>query len=214
MRMEPRTFLISSATMRMRPKSASAVVGLRRLPRPTKRGRVADDQAGVAEADEGDEEADAAGDGGVELVGNGAQDHLADAAGGEREKDDAGEKDRAEGGLPGDVHLEADGVGEVGVEAHAGRERDGIARDDAHQDGAEGRGEAGGGGDGGEGHAGRRKDGRIDEHDVGHGEERGDAGEDLGAPVGSQMGKFKVGFQALEHRRVLLENHTMRVNAK
>ena len=77
-------------------------------------------------------------------------------AGGEREKDDAGEKDRAQSGLPGNVHLEADGVGEVGVEAHAGGERDGIARDDAHQDGAEGRREAGGGGDGGQRHSGMR----------------------------------------------------------
>ncbi len=36
MRMEPRTFLTSRATMRMRPKRASAVVGLRMLPRPTR----------------------------------------------------------------------------------------------------------------------------------------------------------------------------------
>ena len=40
---------------------------------------IGDDKAGVAKADEGDEEADAAGHGGVELVGNGAQNHLADA---------------------------------------------------------------------------------------------------------------------------------------
>ena len=85
---------------------------------------------------------------------DGAENHLADAGAGEGEKDDAGDEDRAEGGLPGDVHLEADGVGEVGVEAHAGRERNGIARDDAHEDGAECRGKAGGGGDGGQGHAG------------------------------------------------------------
>ena len=84
MRMEPRApFLTSSVTMRMRPKSASAVVGLRMLPRPTRVFGVAHDEAGVAEADEGDEEADAAGDGGVELVGNGAQNHLADAGGGD-----------------------------------------------------------------------------------------------------------------------------------
>ena len=38
---------------------------------------IANDEARVLEADEGDEEADAAGDGGVELVRNGAQDHLA-----------------------------------------------------------------------------------------------------------------------------------------
>ena len=90
--------------------------------------RVAHHQARVAEADEGDEEADAAGHRGVKLVGNGAQNHLPDARRGEREKEDAGEKDRSQGRLPGDVHLDADGVGEVGVEAHAGGQRDGIAR--------------------------------------------------------------------------------------
>ena len=79
-------FSASRATMRMRPKSASAVVGLRMLPRPTRVSGSRDDQAGVLKADEGDEEADAAGHGGVELVGNGAQDHLADAGGGEARK--------------------------------------------------------------------------------------------------------------------------------
>jgi hypothetical protein len=195
MRMEPRTFLTSSATMRMRPKQGERGGGIAQVAEADQGFGIADDEAGVAKADEGDEEADAAGDGGVKLVGDGAENHLADAGGGEREKDDAGEKDRAEGGLPGDVHLEADGVGEVGVEAHAGRERDGIAGDDAHEDGAEGGREAGGGGDGGQGHAGSREDGRVDQDDVGHGQERGDAGQDLGAPVGAQAGEFKVGFE-------------------
>ena len=45
-------------------------------------------------------------------------------------------------------------VGEVGVEAHSGRERDGVAGEGSHQDAAEGRGEAGGGDDRGERHAG------------------------------------------------------------
>src|ERR1035438_10787339 len=96
----------------------------------------------VAKTDESNEEADAAGGGGVELVRNGVENHLADAGGGKCDEDDAGKEDCTEGGLPGDVHLEADGVGEVGVEAHAGRERDGITRDDAHKDGAEGGREA------------------------------------------------------------------------
>ena len=43
------------------------------------------------------------------------------------EEGDAGEEDGAERGLPGDAHAFDDGVREVGVEAHAGRERDGIA---------------------------------------------------------------------------------------
>ena len=85
-------------------------------------GVAADDDAGVDQADEGDEEADASGDGGVELVRDGADQALADASDGEQEEEDAGEEDGAEGGLPGDVHALDDGVGEVGVEAHAGGE--------------------------------------------------------------------------------------------
>ena len=100
--------------------------------------RVADDEARMLKADEGDEDANTAGDGRIELVGNGVENHLPDAGGGERKKDDAGEEDSAEGGLPGDVHLDTDRVGEIGVEAHARGEGDGVTGDDAHQDGAEG----------------------------------------------------------------------------
>jgi len=169
--------------------------------------RIGDDETGVAEADEGDEQADAAGHGRVELMGNGAQNHLADAGGGEGEEDDSRKKNRAQRCLPGDVHLKADGVSEVGVEAHAGGERNGIAGDDAHEDGTEGGRQAGGGGDRCKGHAGGREDGRVDQDNVSHGQEGGDAGQDLGTPVGPQASEFKIGFNLLEHRRVLLEEH-------
>ena len=123
---------------------------------------------------------------------------LADAAEGEQEEDDAGDEDGAEGGLPGHAHALDDGVGEVGVEAHAGREGERIVGERAHQDGAEGRAEAGRGGDGGEGHAGLREDGGVDEDDVGHRDEGGEAGEDLGAPGGLVLGEFEVGFCAFD----------------
>ena len=89
-------------------------------------GGAGDDDAGVAEADEGDEEADAPGDGGMELVRDGGDQALADAGEGEDEEDDAGEEDGAEGGLPRHAHAFDHGVGEVGVESHAGGEREGI----------------------------------------------------------------------------------------
>jgi hypothetical protein len=85
-----------------------------------------DDDAGVAEADEGDEESDAAADGSVELMRDSGDETLADSGEGEREEDGSGEKDSAEGGLPGDAHAFDDGIGEVGVEPHAGREGQGI----------------------------------------------------------------------------------------
>ncbi len=193
--------------MRISPNNASAVVGILDVPEADQRVGIAHHQARMLKADERDEEANAAGHGSVQLVRNSAQDHLADARSGERQEDDSGNKHRAQGRLPGNVHLDADGVGEIGIEAHARRQRDGIARHDAHQDGAERRRQAGGGGDGGQRQSGIGQDGRVHQHDVGHGQKRRDPGQDLGAPVGTQMTEFKIAFELLKHRRVPLEDH-------
>jgi hypothetical protein len=39
------------------------------------------------------------------------------------------------------------------------------------------------------------ENGGIDEHDAGHREEGGHAGEDFGAPVGAELAKFEVAFE-------------------
>ena len=163
-------------------------------------GGAGDDEAGVEQADEGDKEADSARDRGVQLVGDGGQQALANAAEGEQKEEEAGEKDGAESGLPGDAHALDDGVGEVGVEAHAGSERERVVGQRAHQDGAEGRAEAGGGGDGGQRHPRNGEDGGVDEDDVRHGDEGGEAGENLDAPRCVVGREAKVTFQASEHR--------------
>ena len=155
-------------------------------------GGAGDDDAGVAEPDEGDVETDAPADCGVELVGDGGNETLADAGEGEREEDDSGEEHGSEGGLPGDVHAFDDGVGEVGVETHAGCEGEWVVGGRSHEYAAEGRAEAGGGGDGGEGHSSFREDSRVNEDDVGHRDEGGESGEDLGAPVGVVGGEAEV----------------------
>src|ERR1017187_4253115 len=129
-------------------------------------GGVRHDDARIAEADEGDEEAHASGHGGVEFVRDGGQDQLAHTEQGEQQKRHTGEKDGAERGLPGHSHAFDHGVGEVGVEAHAGSERDGVAGEAAHQETAGRGGEAGGGGHGGQRHARLVKDGGVDEDDV------------------------------------------------
>ena len=77
-----------------------------------------------------------------------------------------------------------------------GARASGIVGERAHEDGAEGGAEAGGDGDGGEGHAGLVQDGGVDEDNVGHGDEGGEAGEGLGAPRGAVMGEGEVSFQA------------------
>jgi len=51
------------------------------------------------------------------------------------------------------------------------------------------------------------RNGRIDQDNIGHGQERGDAGQNLGTPVGTQAREFKIGFEDLQHRRVSLEDH-------
>ena len=161
---------------------------------------IAHHQPGVLEADEGDKQADAGRHRGVELVGNRPQEHLPDARGGDGEEQHTGKEYCAQRGLPRDVQLDADGVSEIGVEAHARRQRDGIARHHAHENGGECGGEAGGRGDSGKGHPRIGQDGRVHQDDVGHGEEGGDAGKDLGAPVGGEALKLKIAFQGFEHR--------------
>ena len=155
-------------------------------------GGAGNDDAGVAESDEGDEEADASADCGVELVGNSGDEALAYAREGECEKDDAGEEDCAEGGLPRNAHAFDDGVGEVGVEAHAGSEGEWVVGERSHEDAAEGRTETGGSGDGGERHSGFREDGRVHEDDVGHRDEGGETGKNFGAPVGGVGGEAEI----------------------
>ena len=140
------------------------------------------------------------------------QNHLPDAGCGYRQEDDAGEKNRSQGCLPRYMQLDANGVGKVGIDAHAGGQGDGIARHHAHENRPKGRREAGRCGDRGQRHSGRRQDGRIHQHNIGHGQESRDAGQNLCAPVGPQARKFKIGFQSLEHRRVLVDKHTPNVS--
>ena len=198
MRMAPRTFFTSSATIRMSPSSANAVVGFY-VAEADQRVGIAHDKACVLKADEGDEQTDAAGHRRVELMRNGTQDHLPDTGCGEGQEDHAGKKHGAQRRLPWDVHLDADRVGEVGVQAHARGESDGIAGHNAHQDRAERSRQAGGRGGRRQGHARIRQNGRIDQHDVRHGEEGRDSRQDLGAPVGVEGAKLEVRLNPLDH---------------
>jgi hypothetical protein len=132
-------------------------------------------------------------------MGDRGDEALTDSREGEEEKNDTGEEDCSEGGLPGNAHAFDDGVGEVGVETHAGREGQRVVGDGAHEDRTEGRAEAGGGCDGGDGHAGLREDGWVHEDDVRHRDEGGDAGEDLGAPISVESRKTEVAFETCAH---------------
>ena len=63
--------------MSSRPKMARTVDGACRLPRVTSGRGAGDNDAGVAQTDERDEEADATGDRGVQMLGNGPDETLA-----------------------------------------------------------------------------------------------------------------------------------------
>ena len=166
-----------------------------------RRSRMRDDDAGVFKADEGEEQPDAGGDGGVERRGDGFDQAPAEAGEGEQQEGGARQEDRAEGGWPRHAHALDDGVGEVSVQPHAGRHGERIAGDGPHEDTGQAGGQTGGRRDRGHGHPGGGEHRGVDEDDVGHRQERGAPGEDLRAPVGSQRGKVKVLRQSAQHER-------------
>ena len=112
-----------------------------------------------------------------EAIGNGVDDLLANVAQREQQEKHAREKDDAERGLPRHAAPENDGVSEVDVQRHSRRESDGIVRVNAHDE----LGDRGGNTRGEEhavhGHVALSKDLRVDDHDVGHGHESGQARE-------------------------------------
>ena len=125
---------------------------------------------------------------------------MPDADGREQQERHAGKKHGSERDMPVDAHPLHHRIGEVGIQPHARRERDRIARKSSHQQAAHGRREAGRGSDSGGGHTGFVQDRRVDEDDVRHRHERRDAREKLRLPVGSQRRELEVPFRALDER--------------
>ena len=95
--------------------------------------RVRQDDAGIAKADERDEEAHARRHGRVEFERDGGDNQLAHAERGQQQKRDAGKEDRAQRRLPRHAHPFHHRVGEIGVEPHPRRQRDRVPRQRAHQ---------------------------------------------------------------------------------
>ena len=83
------------------------------------------DDARVLQTDERDEQADTGGDGHLDGVGDGVEDELAQAGDGQQDEDDAVKQHQHEGIGVAQPHADADGIDEVGVEAHAGGLREG-----------------------------------------------------------------------------------------
>lgn len=121
------------------PMSASATCGLGDVAQSHLRGGVRRGDAGVLQADERDEQADARGDAVFQVLGDAVDQRLTELERGKNDEDNAFHQDGGEGDLPG-IGLvrqlaQADGVGKIGVQAHAGSQRDGIVGQKGHHDG-------------------------------------------------------------------------------
>ena len=158
-------------------------------------GRVVHHQTGFLEGDQGEEQADAGGDGRAQRQRNAVDDPLADTQHRQGEEQGGGNEHRAEGDLPAVAHVQDHGVGEEGVQAHAGGEGDGIVGDQTHHRRTDGGGQAGGDEHRPLVHAGLAEDGRVDEEDVGHGQEGGQTGQDFGAHRGVMRFELEQLFQ-------------------
>ena len=146
-------------------------------------GIAVDDELGVLQADERDKQADADTDGGFQRHGDGVEDGLTHIGQGEDDKDDALHKDGQQGHLPAVAHGQHNGVGKVGVQAHAGGQRERVVGHQRHAHGADKRCQRGGDQHGFGIHTGRRQNVRVDRQDVGHRHKGRDTGHDFGFDI-------------------------------
>ena len=159
---------------------ASSAFACVRSPSLTRVVGVGGDEAGILQADQREEQAYACGNAELEIERYGVDQPFAYRRHRDQQEQRAGEEHDAKRELPIAAELRHHGEGEIGVEPHAGGKRDGVVGVEPHDGGRERRGEAGGDEHRAMIHAGLLEDRRVDEHDVGHGEEGGEAGPELG----------------------------------
>ena len=170
------------------PDDAENDFGARERTEAEERGFICDDDAGALQCDDRDEEADTGGDAELQVLRDAVDDLLTELEERHQDEDTALDKDRCQSDGPGvrDVFqfTETDREGKVSVEAETGGQGDRIVRDECHQERCEGRCESRGDEDAVRVHD-VTKDARVDRQDVGHGEERGQTGDDFRAHVRS-----------------------------
>jgi hypothetical protein len=163
-------------------EARSSEKGLR-LPQIAERDQrhgIVGDDARVLQSDQSKKEPDARGDAELQIHGEGIDQPGAQGRERQREEEHAGDEDESQRKLPIALKLGHHGKSEIRVEPHARGERDRIVGVKPHDDGARRRGEAGGDEHRANVHAGLLQDRRIDEHDVGHGEEGREPSTELG----------------------------------
>ena len=100
-------------------------------------GIAVDDELGVLQTDKGNKQANAHADSGFQRQGDGVEDGLAHIGQGQHDEDDAFNKDGQQSHLPAVAHGEHNGVGKVGVQAHAGCQCKGVVCQERHEHGAD-----------------------------------------------------------------------------
>ena len=156
---------------------------------------VVNDDARVLKADEGDEQADASGNGRLDCGGNGVEDHLAQAGDGQQDEDDAVDQNQNQRVCVAQAKAEADRVDKECVQAHAGSQSEGLVGKESHSAHTNGGGQAGS-----QEHAvpqlltlstKAREQVGVQGDDVGHRHERGQARQDLCPDGGSVLLQVK-----------------------
>ncbi len=178
-----------------------------RLPVPQvaqghQRRRMRDHDLGFLERDDAEEQADAGRDRELQVVRDRIDDVLPDAEHRDQKEDHARAEHRRQRLLPAVFVGQHHGEGEEGVDAHAGRERDRIIGVQRHHHRAHRRRHAGGDEHRAGVHAGLAEDRWVDEDDVDHRQERGQAGDEFGADVGALRLEAEIALQRRRGRRI------------
>ena len=142
---------------------------------------------GLFQRDDAEKQADAGRGRQLQVVRNRVDHVLADAEHRDQKEQHARTEHRRQRLLPGVFVGQHHGEGEEGVDAHAGRQRDRIIGVKRHHHGAHRRRHAGGDEHRARVHARLAEDRRIDEHDIDHGQERGQTGDEFGLDIGALL---------------------------
>ncbi|MCY1520690.1 hypothetical protein D9M68_554730 [compost metagenome] len=158
-------------------------------------GGTGDHDAGGLQADQPEEQPDPGAHGEAQAHRNAVEQPFAHPREGQDHEGDAGDEHRAQRDLPAVVHGLDHGVGEEGVEAHARCKPHRPVGVQPHEEAAQRRGQAGGDEGGAVVDAGVGHDVRVDEDDVGHGDEGGQAGGQFRLHRGAVLAELEQAFE-------------------
>lgn len=147
------------------------------------------------QGDQRQEQADTGSNRRTQGQGDGIDDPFADAEDRQQEKQHGRDKYRTQRHLPGMAQVQDHGVGKEGVQAHARCQGNRVVGDQTHDRRADGRCQTGGDKQRALVHAGLAENARVDEQDVGHGQECRDTGQNLGTHVSVVCLELKQLFQ-------------------